>query len=107
MTLLPRELGTMNAPAATAVPGGAVVNEETWHKAQSTLWKRLAPATPSEELANAVSRGGTLVARMKRAKRPTSSKPSESGAALYGAGITSQILITSTWLADRRLLTPT
>src|SRR5438309_8995739 len=106
MTLLPRELGTMNAPAATAVPGGAVVIEETWHKAQPTLWKRLAPATPSEELANAVSRGGTLVARMKRAKRSMSSKPSESGVALFGSGITSQILITSTLLGGKRLLTP-
>src|SRR6267143_1024803 len=106
MILLPRESGTMNAPAATAVPVGAVVIEETWQKSQPTLWKRLAPATPSEEAASAVSRGGALVARMKRAKRSTSSRPWASGVALLGSGITSQILVTSTLLGGKRLLTP-
>src|SRR6267142_6033153 len=106
MILLPRELGTMNAPAATAVPVGAVVIEETWQKSQPTLWKRLAPATPSEEAARAVSRGGAFVARMNRAKRSMSCKPSESVALLLGSGITSQILVTSTLLGGNRLLTP-
>src|SRR3979409_952654 len=106
MILLPRESGTMNAPASTAVPFGAVVMEETWQKSQPTRANQLAQASPSEELARAVSRGGALVARMKRAKRSMSSKPSESGVALLGSAITSQILVTSTLLGGRRLLTP-
>src|ERR1700687_4079098 len=106
MILLPSESGTMNAPAATGVPVGAVVMEETWQISQPTLWNNAAPATPSEELARAVSRGGTLVARMNRAKRSMSSRPWESGVALLGSGITSQILVTSTLLGGKRLLTP-
>src|SRR5216684_4932186 len=104
--MLPREAGTMKAPAFTDVPVGAVVIEETWQMSQPTLWKRLAPATPSEEMARAVSRGGTLVARMNRAKRSMSCKPWESVVLLLGSGITSQILVTSTLLGGKRLLTP-
>src|SRR5258708_5354882 len=106
MTLLPKESGTMNAPAATAVPVGAVVIEETWQKSQPTLWKRLAPATPSEEPANAVSRGGTLVARMNRAKWSMSLRPAESGVLSLGSGMTSQRRVTSTLLGGKRLLMP-
>src|SRR5260370_8916358 len=107
MILLPREAGTTKAPASTAVPLATVVIEETWQMSQPTLWKRLAPATPSEELARAVSRGGTLVARMNRAKRSMSCKPWESGVLLLGSGITSHILVTSPLLGANRLLTPT
>src|SRR5713226_2360925 len=106
MILLPREAGTMNDPAATAVPVGAVVIEGTWQKSQPTLWKRLAPATPSEEVASAVSRGGTFVARMKRAKWSMSVKPAESGVLSLGSGITSQSRVTSTLLGGKRLLMP-
>src|SRR5258706_7234132 len=106
MILLPSESGTIKAPASTDVPGGAVVMEETWQISQPTLWNRLAPARPSGEFARAVSRGGTLVARMNRAKRSMSCKPSESVVALLGSGITSQILVTSTLLGGKRLLTP-
>src|SRR5258708_29922953 len=106
MILLPRDAGTIKAPASTAVPLATVVIEEAWQMSQPTLWKRLAPATPSEELARAVSRGGTLVARMNRAKRSMSCKPWESVVLLLGSGITSQILVTSTLLGGKRLLTP-
>src|SRR5882724_11540801 len=106
MILLPRGLGTMNAPAATAVPAGAVVIEETWQKSQPTLWKRAAPATPSEEVASAVSRGGTFVARMKRAKWSMSVSPSESRLLSLGSGTTSHRRVTSTLLGGSRLLTP-
>src|SRR6266478_10212143 len=106
MILLPRESGTMKAPAATAVPDGAVVIEETWQKSQPTLWKRFAPATPSEEVASAVSRGGALVARMNRAKWSMSFKPSESAVWSLGSGTTSQRRVTSTLLGGRRLLMP-
>src|SRR5882724_9249287 len=103
MILLPKESGTMNAPAATAKPVGAVVIEETWQKSQPTLWNRVAPATPSEEVARAVSRGGTLVARMKRAKRSMSLSPSESAVLSLGSGTTSQMRVTSTLLGGKRL----
>src|ERR1700747_2175306 len=106
MTLLPRESGTMKPPAATAVPVGEVVIEETWQMSQPTLWNRLAPATPSEEAASALSRGGTFVARMKRGKGAMSFSPSESGVLSLGSGMTSQRRVTSTLLGGRRLLIP-
>src|SRR5690348_9442347 len=106
MSLFPKELGTMNAPPATAVPAGAVVIEGTWQMSQPTLWNKFAPATPSDELARAVSRGGTLVARMKRAKWSISLSPSESGVLSLGSGTTSQRRVTSTLLGGRRLLIP-
>src|SRR5690348_12710720 len=96
----------MKAPAATAVPAGAVVKEETWQMSQPMLWNRLAPATPSEEVASAVSRGGTLVARMKRAKWSMSFRPSESGVLSLGSGTTSHKRVTSTLLGGKRLLMP-
>src|SRR5207248_6747896 len=104
--LLPNEAGTVNAPAATEAPAGAVVNEETWQMSQPTLWNRVAPATPSDEAASAVSRGGTLVARMNRAKWSTSFKPSESGVLSLGSGTTSHNRVTSTLLGGKRLLMP-
>src|SRR5229473_4665969 len=106
MILLPSESGTINAPAATAVPAGAVVIEETWQKSQPTEWNKLALATPSEDAASALSRGGILVARMNRAKWSTSSKPSESGVLSLGSETTSHSRVTSTLLGGRRLLMP-
>src|SRR5436309_11266074 len=106
MTLLPNEAGTMKAPAPTAVPAGAVVIEETWQMSQATLCNKGAPATPSEEVASAVSRGGALVARMKRAKWSMSLRPSESGVLSLGSGMTSQRRVTSTLLGGKRLLMP-
>ena len=73
---------------------------------QPTLWNRVAPATPSDEAASAVSRGGTLVARMNRAKWSTSFKPSESGVLSLGSGTTSHNRVTSTLLGGKRLLMP-
>src|SRR5690349_18458091 len=90
MSLLPKEAGTMKAPAATGVPVGAVLIEETRQMSQPTLSNKVAPVTPSEELASAVSRGGTFVARMKRAKWSMSFKPSEAGVLSLGSETTSQ-----------------
>src|SRR5947208_15855110 len=72
MVMFPRAAGTVNLPPLTTVPAGAVVIEVTWQMLQPTELKSEAPATASEVAASAVSRGGTLVERMKRVKASTS-----------------------------------
>src|SRR5687768_17121404 len=72
MILSPRAGGTVMAPPLITVPAGAVVMVTVWQCWQPIWLNRLRPATASGVAARAVSRGGTLVARMKRAKASTS-----------------------------------
>src|SRR5690242_3652625 len=81
MILSPRSGGMVNVPPLMTVPAGAVVIEVTWQMLQPIESKREAPATAFAVAARAVSRGGTLVARMKRVKRSTSSPLGASGVA--------------------------
>src|SRR5215471_5093592 len=68
MILLPRAAGTVNAPPLITVPAGEVVIDVTWQMLQPIALKRDAPVWASDVAASAVSRGGALSARMKRAK---------------------------------------
>src|SRR5215207_5063820 len=75
MILSPRAAVMVSLPAPvplTTVPTGAVVIEVRWQLAQPIEVKRLEPVMASEVAARAVSRGGTLEDRMKRAKASTS-----------------------------------
>src|SRR3954462_5217720 len=90
MILSPRAAGTVNLPPLTTVPAGAVVMVAVWQLGQPMLVNRLAPATASAVAASAVSRGGTLVERMKRAKASTSGPKGAAGvAASSGSGTVS------------------
>src|SRR5262245_31559597 len=82
MILSPSAGGITNLPPLTTVPAGAVVIEVRWQLAQPMLVNRFAPATASAVAARTVSRGGTLVERMNRAKISTSGP---NGSATVGA----------------------
>src|SRR6185369_714447 len=68
MILLPTAAGTTNEPPCITVPAGAVTIDWTWQTLQPIWLNSVAPACAAEVAASAVSRGGALVARMKRAK---------------------------------------
>src|SRR6185295_2379768 len=72
MILSPRAAVTMNLPLLNEVPTGAVVIDVRWQCEQPIEMNRFEPAMASAVAASAVSRGGALVARMKRAKNSTS-----------------------------------
>src|SRR3954453_4991375 len=72
MILSPRAAGTVNLPPLITVPTGAVGIVGVWQVAQPIETKRFEPAMASDVAARAVSRGGTLVERMKRTKASTS-----------------------------------
>src|SRR5215210_1838309 len=72
MILSPSAGGTVNVVPLITVPVGAVVIVGVWQLAQPIEVKSEAPAWALVVAARTVSRGGTLVARMKRAKNSTS-----------------------------------
>src|SRR5262245_51080777 len=93
MILSPRAAVTVKLPAPeplNTVPTGAVVIDVRWQLEQPIEMNRLEPAMASEVAASAVSRGGALVERMKRAKASTSGPKGADGvAASSGSGTVS------------------
>ena len=89
--LSPRAGGTTKAPPLITVPGGAVTISETWQWPQPIWKKSWRPATAAGVDAAAASRGGALVARMKRANASMSGPAGSSGVgASSGSGTSSK-----------------
>src|ERR1700687_1040146 len=95
--------GIVNVPPLILVPAVAVVIASTWQVAQPILSKRVRPFLAAAPLASCASRAGALVARMKRAKRSISERPSGPGLS-FGSEALLQRLVTS--LGCRRLVMP-
>src|SRR4029453_9157625 len=91
MILLPRAVGTVNAPPLMEVPGAAVTNVRVWQTAQPTLVNSGSPAVAAAGIG--FWRPGARVAAMKSANASTSS-PSSSGSATGSKGDGNVTLIT-------------
>src|SRR5258706_14265527 len=74
--------GIVNVPPLILVPAEAVVSVSTWQVTQPTLLNSVRPFCADALLATCASRGGALLARMKRAKRSISKRPSDPGLSL-------------------------
>src|SRR5258706_2157024 len=86
--------GIVNVPPLILVPAEAVVSVSTWQVAQPTLLNSVRPFCADALLATCASREGALLARMKRAKRSISKRPSDPGLSL-GSETVLQRLVTS------------
>src|SRR6185503_18348927 len=76
MILLPRAVGTVNAPPLMDVPGAAVVNVRVWQTLQPTELNNESPRVAAAGIG--FCRPGARVAAMKSANANTS-PPSSSG----------------------------
>src|SRR5258708_29351932 len=99
----PSAVGIVNVPPLIFVPAGAVVSVSTWQVAQPILSKRPKPFFAAALLASCESRAGAFVARIKRAKRSISERPSDPGLS-FGSEVLLHRLVTS--LGCRRLVMP-